>query len=109
MAETRKKISAVFKGGTMSHKNIGDSFDSLLTEEGILEAVEDVATKRVIAFQIREEMKNLNMSQKSLAAKMGTSRSAVRRLLDPENDSITVTTLNRAARTLGKRVEIRLV
>jgi len=93
----------------MSHKNIGDSFDSLLAEEGILEAVENVATKRVIAFQIREEMKNLNMSQKSLAAKMGTSRSAVRRLLDPENDSITVTTLNRAARTLGKRVEIRLV
>jgi antitoxin HicB len=93
----------------MSHKNIGDSFDNLLAEEGMLEAVEDVATKRVIAFQIREEMKNLNMSQKSLAAKMGTSRSAVGRLLDPENNSITVTTLNRAARTLGKRVEIRLV
>jgi predicted XRE-type DNA-binding protein len=49
------------------------------------------------------------MSQKELAAKMKTSRSSVRRLLDPENDSLTIKTLKRAAMTLGKKVEIRLV
>jgi len=93
----------------MKHKNIGDSFDNFLEEEGILEHTEDVATKRVVAFQIQEEMKKRNISRKALAQKMNTSRSSVRRLLDPSNESMTVKTLKKAAKTLGKRVEIRLV
>jgi antitoxin HicB len=93
----------------MKHKNIGDSFDAFLEEEGILEHAEEVATKRVIAFQLREEMKKRNISQKSLSEKMNTSRSSVRRLLDPNNESMTIKTLKKAAKTLGKRVEIRLV
>ena len=93
----------------MKHKNIGDRFDSFLEEEGLLEHAEDVAAKRIIAYQLREEMKKRNISQKALAEKMKTSRSSVRRLLDPDNESMTVKTLKKAAKTLGKRVEIRLV
>lgn len=93
----------------MSHKNIGDSFDSFLQEENILEHTENVATKRVVAYQLQEEMKKLKITKKELAGRMNTSRSSVRRLLDPENESLTIKTLKKAAVTLGKRVEIRLV
>lgn len=93
----------------MKHKNIGDNFDDFLEEDGVLDEVEEVATKRVVAFQLQEEMKRLKMSQVTLAQRMKTSRSSVRRLLDPKNESMTVKTLKKAARTLGKRVEIRLV
>lgn len=93
----------------MTHKNIGGKFDDFLEEDGILEHAEKVATKRVVAFQLQEEMKKRKISQKTLAQKMRTSRSSVRRLLDPGNDSMTIRTLNRAAKTLGKRIEIRLV
>ena len=93
----------------MKHKNIGNSFDSFLEEEGIREQAEDVATKRVVAFQLQEEMKKLNISKKALAERMNTSRSSVRRLLDPKNESLTIRTLKKAAKTLGKRVQIELV
>jgi antitoxin HicB len=93
----------------MKHKNIGGSFDDFLEAEGILEEVEEVATKRVVAFQLQKEMKKRKMSKQSLAKAMNTSRSSVGRLLDPENESLTIKTLKKAARTLGKRVEIRLV
>jgi predicted XRE-type DNA-binding protein len=93
----------------MSHKNIGDSFDSFLQSEGILEHTENVAIKRVVTYQLQEEMKKHNLSQKKLAEKMNTSRTAVRRLLDPNNESLTIKTLKKAATTLGKTLQIRLV
>ena len=74
-----------------------------------MEQAEETAAKRLVAFQLQEEMRRLNMSQKELADRMQTSRSSVRRLLDPENDSLTIKSLLRAAKTLGRRVEIRLV
>jgi len=93
----------------MKHKNIGSSFDDFLEEEDILDHTEDVATKRVVAYQLRGEMKKQNVSQKALASRMKTSRSSVRRLLDPKNESLTVNTLKRAAKSLGKKIEIKLV
>lgn len=93
----------------MGHKNIGDSFDTFLEEGGILEHAEAVATKRLIAFQIKQEMERKNLTRAALARRMKTSRSALNRLLDPTNDSITVKTLQRAAKSLGKRIEIRLI
>lgn len=93
----------------MIHKNIGNSFDSFLEKEGIREQVENVATKRVVAYQLQEEMKKQKISQKALAARMNTSRSSIKRLLDPHNDSLTLNTLKKAAKTLGKRVQIELV
>ncbi|MCG8684107.1 MAG: helix-turn-helix domain-containing protein [Desulfobacterales bacterium] len=93
----------------MKHKNIGSSFDDFLKENDILEHAEAVATKRVVAYQLREEMKKRKISQAKLAKQMETSRSSVNRLLDPDNESLTIKTLKRAAATLGKRVLIRLV
>jgi predicted XRE-type DNA-binding protein len=93
----------------MKHKNIGDSFDDFLESEGILEEVEAVATKRVIAFQLQEEMKKKNLTRTKFAQKMNTSRSSLNRLLDPNNEAITIKTLKRAANVLGKKVVLQLV
>ena len=93
----------------MKHKNIGGSFDDFLKDEGILEEIEDIAIKRVVALQIREEMKKKKLSKTKLADQMKTSRSALNRLLDPEDEAITFKTLKRAASALNKRLVIQLV
>jgi len=93
----------------MKHKNIGDSFDDFLKDEGFLEEVENIAFKRVVAYQLREAMRKKNISRTSLAQKMNTSRSSVNRLLDPENEAITFRTLKKAAEALQKRVLVQLV
>jgi antitoxin HicB len=90
-------------------KIIGDSFDSFLKDEGILEQVEDIAIKRVIAFQLQEEMKKKNITKAKLAQQMKTSRSSLDRLLDPENEAVTFKTLKKAANVLGKKLIIQLV
>jgi predicted XRE-type DNA-binding protein len=92
----------------MKHKNIGTSFDSFLEDEGILEQAEDVAIKRVVAFQIRAEMKKRNLTKTELAQAMDTSRSSINRLLDPEDEAITFKTLKKAANVLGKKLVVRL-
>jgi len=93
----------------MKHKNIGGSFDDFLKDEGILEEVEAVAIKRVVALQVREEMKRKKISKTKLASQMKTSRSALNRLLDPDDEAITFKTLKRAASALNKRLVIQLV
>jgi DNA-binding Xre family transcriptional regulator len=91
------------------NKYIGSDFDAFLEEEGIKEDTEIVAIKRVIAFQLQKTMKKLHISKTMMAKKMNTSRSAVDRLFDPENESITLHTLNKAASVLGKKLKIELV
>ncbi len=93
----------------MKHKNIGDSFDSFLEDEGILEQVENVAIKRVIAFQLQKEIKKKKITKAKLARQMKTSRSSLDRLLDPENEAVTFKTLKKAATVLGKRLVVQLV
>ena len=92
----------------MNHKNIGSNFDSFLEEEGLLADAEAVAVKRVIAYQIKEAMKQKKITKARLAKKMGTSRSALDRLLDPSNVSVSLKTLGKAASTLGKKLKIQL-
>lgn len=89
-------------------KHIGSSFDDFLDEEGLLAEVKAVATKRVIAFQFRQLMKEQKLNKVQLAKRMKTSRSALERLLDPDNASITLLTLERAAKALGKSIRIEL-
>jgi antitoxin HicB len=89
--------------------HIGSNFDNFLREEGILEQTEAVAIKRVIAHQIEEVMQCRKMTKTMMAKKMHTSRSAVERLFDPENDSATLITLNKAAAVLGKKLKVELV
>ncbi len=90
------------------NRHIGNSFDDFLEEEGLLAEAEAVAAKRVIAFQIRKQMKEQNLTKAELARRMNTSRSALDRLLDPGNPSVTLLTLERAARALGRRLRIEL-
>ncbi len=92
----------------MTNKHIGSDFDDFLADEGILEDAEAVAAKRVIAFQIAQEMERAHISHSELARRMKTSRSSVERLLDPTNPSVTLSTLERAASAIGKRLKVRL-
>jgi predicted XRE-type DNA-binding protein len=89
-----------------THKNIGSDFDDFLAEEGILSEVEATAAKRVLAYQIQQEMENQSLTKTEMAAKMHTSRAAVNRLLDPQNTAVTLKTLEQATAALGKRLRI---
>ncbi|THF68430.1 Fis family transcriptional regulator [Deinococcus sp. Arct2-2] len=95
--------------GKESNQHIGSDFDAFLAEDGLLVEVEAVALKRVIAFQVQQEMQRAGLSKTQLAHRMATSRSAVDRLLDPENHAVTLRTLERAAEVLGKRLKLELV
>jgi antitoxin HicB len=89
--------------------HFGSSLDSMLAVDGTLEEVTARAIKRVIARQISALMKDQGVTKISLANKMQTSRSQLDRLLDPENDSVTLDTLVRAAHAVGRRLHLELV
>lgn len=93
----------------MDRRYVGSNFDDFLAEEGMLAEAEAVATKRVLAFQIAQLMKEQNITKTEMAERMDTSRTAVDRLLDPDNDSATLQTLERAALALGMRLQVALV
>jgi predicted XRE-type DNA-binding protein len=93
----------------MNEKHLGDTLDEFLEEEGLLAKAEAVAIKRVIAFQISQLMEQQDLSKAEMARRMQTSRAAVDRLLDPSNESATLTTLEKAALALGKRLKVALV
>ena len=90
-------------------KNIGSSFDSWLREEGLHEEVTAVAIKRVLARQIAAAMSDRGLSKAAMARRMKTSRSQLDRLLDPENDSVTLATLQKAAKAIQRQVQLELV
>jgi antitoxin HicB len=86
----------------------GSTFDSFLDEESIREEVEAVAIKRVLAWQLEQEMKRQQKTKQAMARQLRTSRSQLDRLLDPRNASVTLDTMSRAARALGKRLIVRV-
>ena len=88
---------------------IGSSFDDFLEEDGMLDEINLIAIKRVIAWQIKEAMAEKNLTKTGMAEKMKTSRSSVDRLLDPDNFSITLETIDKAARVVGKKIRFELV
>jgi len=92
----------------MKNKHLGSSFDDFLEEDDLRAETEATAIKRVIAYQIEMEMKRAKLTKSAMAEKMRTSRSALDRLLDPANASITLQTLERAALALGKNLKIKL-
>lgn len=92
----------------MRNQHIGTNFDDFLDEEDLRVDAEATAIKRVIAYQIELEMKQANLSKTAMAEKMHTSRTALDRLLDPANASVTLQTLERAALALGKTLRIEL-
>jgi len=90
------------------NKHIGSSLDNLLEETGELAEVNAIAIKRVIAWEIARKMESEHLSKKKMAELMDTSRSALDRLLDPSNTSVTLHTLDNAARAIGKTLRIEL-
>ncbi|CAM2143795.1 MULTISPECIES: XRE family transcriptional regulator [Paraburkholderia] len=92
----------------MTNKHIGANFDDFLAGEGLLEESTAMAIKRVIAWQIEQEMKAQQLTKTQMAAKMKTSRAALNRLLDQNDTSLTLTTLASAAAALGKKFRFEL-
>lgn len=92
----------------MNKRHVGSDFDDFLMEEGLLEEVTAVAVKRYIAYQLAEKMDEAKLSKAEMARRMETSRSALDRLLDPDNPSVTLQTLQSAVQTLGGRLKIEL-
>ena len=92
----------------MKNPNIGSDFDDFLAQEGMLEQVTAVAVKRVIAWQIEQEMSAQKITKTAMAKKMRTSRASLNRLLDENDTSLTLTTLAGAAAALGQRIKLEL-
>ena len=92
----------------MSKKHMGSSIDDFLKEEGIFEEAQAQAVKEVVAWQLAQAMKKKKISKSRMAPLLKTSRTQVDRLLDPKND-ITLSSLQRAAAMVGRRVTIELV
>ncbi len=88
---------------------IGSSFDEFLADEGILESCERQAIKEILADQVRAAMEEKGLTKTAMAARMKTSRRALDRLLDPENTSVTLQTMQRAARAVGRQIRLELV
>ena len=90
-------------------QNMNSDFDEFLVDDGIYEDVNDIAIKRVIAYQLEEEMKAQNITKTKMAELMNTSRAVVNRLLNPDNSSLTLHTLESATKALGKRLKISII
>jgi antitoxin HicB len=88
---------------------IGSSFDDFLKKEGIYEEVTARAIKRVIARQLDALMEEEGLTKTELAKRMKTSRAQLDRLLDPDNESVTLGTLTRAAQAVGRQLWMELV
>ena len=93
----------------MKNKHIGTDFSDFLKEDGIYEETNDIAIKRVIAYQLEQEMKVQNITKTKMGEMMNTSRAVVNRLLNPDNSSLTLSTLESATHALGKRLNISIV
>ncbi len=87
----------------------GGYFDDFLKAEGMFEDANAHAVKRVVAWQIAEEMQRQGLTKVEMAKRMGTSRTSLNRLLDPENEALSLSTLTRAASILGKELQVHLV
>ena len=92
----------------VKNPHFGTSLDDFLKEEDILEEANARSLKKVLAWQIEEAMKARGLTKTEMAQRMGTSRAQLNRLLDPDNASLTLSTLASAAVILGKQVELRL-
>lgn len=100
-----KKTARKKKKGSIDRS---ESFDEFLASEGLLATAEDTAIKEIIADQIKVAMDKTGLSKTEMAARMKTSRRQLDRLLDPENTSVTLATLRRAAGAVGRNLRVEL-
>ncbi len=94
----------------MTEKNphVGSTLESLLRKDGTYEDAKNHAIKSVLAYKLEQAMKAQNLSKTRMAERMATSRSQLDRLLDPENEGVTLHTLKCAAAAVGMRLELEL-
>ena len=94
----------------MPEKNphLGSTLERMLRKDGIYEDAKNDAVKSVLAYKLQQAMKEQNLSKARMAERMETSRSQLDRLLDPENEGVTLHTLKRAAAAVGMRLELEL-
>jgi antitoxin HicB len=90
----------------MSNSHIGSGFDDFLRQEGIFEEVEAGAIKKVVACMIEQAMSESHVTKTEMARRMATSRTQLDRLLDPGNSSVTLATIAKAAKAVGKKMSI---
>ncbi|VAX17840.1 hypothetical protein MNBD_NITROSPINAE01-212 [hydrothermal vent metagenome] len=90
------------------NKHVGSSLDDYLNEKGIYKKVDDVAMRRVLAWQVEQAIKEAGLTKTAMANRMKTSRASLNRLLDPKKP-IKLDTIEKAAKALGKRLYIELV
>ena len=100
------------KNGTKKEKGLRSTaarrFDEFLAKDGLLAETEDAAIKEIIADQIKVAMDKKGLSKTAMAARMKTSRRQLDRLLDPDNPSVTLATLRRAASAVGRNLRVEL-
>jgi antitoxin HicB len=94
---------------TKRNKHIGSSLNDFLKEEGVLEETRAIALKDAVAWQVQQAMEKEKITKVEMARRMHTSRAALDRLLTPGNASVTLQTLTRAARAIGRDLRIELV
>ncbi len=88
--------------------HFGKTLNEFLEEEGMLEHTQAVALKRMIAYRINDLLKQANVSQAELARRMGTSKAAINRLLNPNNTSLSINTLIKVTQALGKKISVAI-
>ena len=92
----------------MNGRHIGSNFDDFLVQEGLLADCEAGALKRVVAWQLSQEMKRLRISRTALAGRMKTTRPAIDRLFADNDSAVSLQLLERAALALGRKLKIEL-
>ena len=91
-----------------THRHVGSDFEEFLREDKRLEGATALALKRVLAWEFQQAMEKANVSQAEMARRMRTSRAVIRRLLDEDDPSITLSTISKAANALGKNLRLKL-
>lgn len=94
---------------TKENPRIGSSFDEFLEEQGLLEECEHQALKEILADQVRRAMAENKITKTAMAQRMRTSRRQLDRLLNPEVPNVTLATLAKAARAVGRQLHVELV
>jgi hypothetical protein len=105
----RTAAVAIAEEEGLNPAHIGSDFEDFLREEGLLEEVQVLAVKEVLAYKLLELMREARLTKEALAKRMQTSRAALDRLLDPENPSVTLLTLGKAACALKRTLRVELV
>jgi len=90
------------------HLNAGSSLEDFLNEEGITEAATAIAVKRVLAWQLQNAMRERNLTKTAMAERMKTTRAQLDRVLNPNDGNVTLETLQRAAKAVGRRLRLEL-